>query len=146
MARLSVLCFGCLYLPQDTPSTNFCYRLSQPQGHSVARRIKSLKNPNDPLRDWTHSLPYFSAVLWASVPLHTPFEYYTTYNSNKPCEWWCCQQCRFLHVTMQKMRRKLNDSCWDTYLLSIEVVQDHAQWWVSLLVDSNFRFLLSKLV
>jgi hypothetical protein len=33
--------------PGNTPGTHFCQRLSRPQGHSVTRRIMSLKNPND---------------------------------------------------------------------------------------------------
>jgi hypothetical protein len=34
--------------PEDTPSTNLCQKLSQRQGHSMARRIMSMKKPNDP--------------------------------------------------------------------------------------------------
>ena len=30
--------------PGNTPGTHFCYRLSQPQGHSAAGRIMSMKN------------------------------------------------------------------------------------------------------
>ena len=33
--------------PGNTPSTHFCYRLSQPQGHSAIGRIMSMKNSND---------------------------------------------------------------------------------------------------
>jgi hypothetical protein len=40
VARLSALSTGCLYLPEKIPGTHFCYRLSRPQGHSVAGRIK----------------------------------------------------------------------------------------------------------
>jgi hypothetical protein len=31
--------------PEYIPGTHFCHRLSQPQGHSAARRIKSIKTP-----------------------------------------------------------------------------------------------------
>jgi hypothetical protein len=36
--------------------------LSQPQGPSVAGRIKSMKNPNDPIGNQTHDLPTCSTV------------------------------------------------------------------------------------
>ena len=41
--KLSVLCSGCLYPPVNTPGTIFCYRLSQPQGHSAAETIMSMQ-------------------------------------------------------------------------------------------------------
>ena len=34
--------------PGNIPSTHFCWRLSQPQGHSAAGRIMSMKNPVTP--------------------------------------------------------------------------------------------------
>jgi hypothetical protein len=40
----------------------FCWRLSQPQGHSVAGRIMSMKNSNDTIRNRTRDLPTCSAV------------------------------------------------------------------------------------
>jgi len=35
---------GRLFLPGDTPGTNFCWRLGRPQGHSAVGRNKSKKN------------------------------------------------------------------------------------------------------
>jgi len=39
--------------------------------HSAVR-IKSMKNPNDPIRNWTHNLPACSAVPQTAAPPHTP--------------------------------------------------------------------------
>ena len=44
--------------------------LSQSQGHSVDRRIMSMKNSNDTIRNRTHDLPACSAVPQPTVPLH----------------------------------------------------------------------------
>ena len=41
--RLSALRIGRLYSPGNIPGTHFCQRLSQPQGHSAAGRIMSMK-------------------------------------------------------------------------------------------------------
>jgi hypothetical protein len=35
--------------PGDVPGTHFCYMMNLPQDHSAARRIKSMKNPKDPI-------------------------------------------------------------------------------------------------
>ena len=45
------------------PGTHFCYRLSRPQGYSAAGRIKSMKNPNDPIWNGTSDLPAFRALI-----------------------------------------------------------------------------------
>ena len=47
MVTLSALRTGRLYLQGNIPGTHFCKRLSQPQGHSAAGRIMSMKNSND---------------------------------------------------------------------------------------------------
>jgi hypothetical protein len=33
--------------PREIPGTHFCYRLSRPQGHSAAGKIKSIEKSND---------------------------------------------------------------------------------------------------
>ena len=38
----------------------FCYRLSRPQGHRTAGRIKSIKNPNNLTGKITRNLPAFN--------------------------------------------------------------------------------------
>ena len=42
--------------PGNIPGSHFSWRLSQPQGHSAARRIKSMKNSNDTNRNRTRDL------------------------------------------------------------------------------------------
>ena len=73
VARLSALCTGHNYSPPpgDTPGTHIWYRLSQSHGHSVARRIKSMKNSHHPNENQTHELPACSMVPQPTVPLHT---------------------------------------------------------------------------
>jgi hypothetical protein len=46
VVSLSALGTGRLYHPGNIPGTHFCYRLSQPQGHSAARTIMSMKHSN----------------------------------------------------------------------------------------------------
>ena len=54
--------------PGNIPGTHFCYRLSQPQGHSAAGRIMSMKNSNDTIGNRTRDLPACSAVLQPTAP------------------------------------------------------------------------------
>jgi len=58
--------------PGYIPSIHFCYRLSQPQGHSAAGRIMSMKNSNYTIRNWTHDLPVCSAVPQPTATPCTP--------------------------------------------------------------------------
>jgi hypothetical protein len=44
------------FTPRKIPGTHFCYRLSQPQGHIVAGRIRSIKKSNDLIWNQTHDL------------------------------------------------------------------------------------------
>jgi hypothetical protein len=61
--RLATLRTGHLYAPGKIPGTHFCYRLSQPQGHNAAGRIRLMKNPNR-----TRDLPICSAVPQPTTP------------------------------------------------------------------------------
>jgi hypothetical protein len=47
MAVTSALSAGRLSTPRKTPGTHFCYRLSRPQDHSAAGRIRSTGKSND---------------------------------------------------------------------------------------------------
>ena len=49
-------------LPENTPGTHFCERLSRLQDHSVTGRFMSLKNSNDAIGNRTHDLPVCSVV------------------------------------------------------------------------------------
>ena len=58
--------------PGNIPGTHFCQRLSQPQGHSAAGRIMSMKNSSGTIRNRTRDLPACSAVLQPTEPLRAP--------------------------------------------------------------------------
>ena len=58
--------------PGNIPCSHFCYRLSQPQVHSAAGRIMSMKNSNDTNGKRTHDLPACSAVIQPTAPPSTP--------------------------------------------------------------------------
>jgi hypothetical protein len=62
LVRLSVLRTCRLYPPGNIPGTHLWSRLSQPQGHSAAGRIMSMKNSNDTIGNRTRDLPTCSAV------------------------------------------------------------------------------------
>ena len=62
LVKLSALHTSCLYSPGKIHGTHSCYRLSQPQGHSAAGRIMSMKNSNDTIRNRTRDLPACSTV------------------------------------------------------------------------------------
>jgi len=59
---LSALGTGRLYLPGNFPGTHFCWNLSQPQGHSAAGRIMSMKNSSDTIGNRTRDTAACSAV------------------------------------------------------------------------------------
>jgi len=54
--------------PGNIPGTH----LSRPQGHSVARRIMSMKKFNDAIGNRTHDLPACSAVPQPTAPPRSP--------------------------------------------------------------------------
>ena len=65
---LSALRIGRLYPPGNIPGTHFCLRLSQPQGHSAAGRIMSMKNSSYTIGNRTRDLPACSAVPQPTAP------------------------------------------------------------------------------
>ena len=72
VVRLSALRTGRVYSPVNIPGTHFCQRLSQPQGHSAAGRIMSMKNSNDTIGNRTRDLPACSAVPQPTAPPRSP--------------------------------------------------------------------------
>jgi len=74
VVRLSALRTGRLYPPGNIPGTHFGWGLSQPQGHSAAGRIMTLKNSNDTIGNRTRELPACSAVPQSTAPTPTPLE------------------------------------------------------------------------
>ena len=61
VVRLSALCTGRLYT-QEIFLVPISVRLSQPQGHSAAEKIMSMKNSRDTIGNRTRDLPACSAV------------------------------------------------------------------------------------
>ena len=59
---MSVLRPGSLNLPGNIPGTNFCKRLSRPQGQSAAGKLISTENFKDTIGNLTRYLPACSAV------------------------------------------------------------------------------------
>jgi hypothetical protein len=57
---------------ENIPGTHFCYRPSQPQGHSAAGRIMSTKNSNDTIGNRKRDLPACSAVPQPTAPPRAP--------------------------------------------------------------------------
>jgi hypothetical protein len=80
---LSALLTGCLYPAENIPGTHFCYRLGQPQGHSVAWRIMSMKKSNDTILNRNRDLPACSMVPQPTAPVQTG-----------PCTVYLCVSCR----------------------------------------------------
>jgi hypothetical protein len=72
VVRLSALCTGRLYPPPNIPGTHFYQRLNQPQGHSEARWIMSMKNSNDTIGNRTCDLPVCSTVPQPTAPPRDP--------------------------------------------------------------------------
>jgi hypothetical protein len=65
----------CLLAPSSRINckvTYFSLRLSRPQGHNSAGRIKYTKNPNDPIGNRTHEPSACSTVPQQNAPLSTP--------------------------------------------------------------------------
>jgi hypothetical protein len=62
-------------LPGIIPGTHFCYRPSQPQGHSAAGRIMYMKNSSDTIGNRTRELPVCSTVPQTTAPTLTSLAY-----------------------------------------------------------------------
>jgi hypothetical protein len=60
--KLSALCAGRPLPPRKIPGTHICQRLSRPQGHNAAGRIRSIEKSNDPIGNKTRDLPACSIV------------------------------------------------------------------------------------
>jgi hypothetical protein len=56
------------FTPRKASGTHFCYRLSWPQGHSAAGRIRSIEKSNDLIGIRTRDLPACSTVPQPTTP------------------------------------------------------------------------------
>ena len=63
---------GRLYPQEITPGSHFCLRLSRPQGHSEAGRLKSTQNLNNPNGNRSRQLPDCRAVRQPIEPPRAP--------------------------------------------------------------------------
>jgi hypothetical protein len=45
------------FTPRKIPGNNFCQKLSRPQGHSAAGRVRSIEKSNDLVGNRTRDLP-----------------------------------------------------------------------------------------
>jgi hypothetical protein len=72
VVRSSALGTGRLYFPGNIPGTHFCWGLNQPQGHSAAGSIMSMKNFSDTIGNQTRNLPACNAVPQPTAPLRSP--------------------------------------------------------------------------
>ena len=61
--------------PGDIPRTHFCCRLSRTEGHSVARKVRSMKNSSGSNENRTHDLPACSVVPQQTASPPTPLNY-----------------------------------------------------------------------
>jgi len=92
LGRLLALCTGHHYPPRNIPDAHFCQRLSRPQGHSVAGRIKSMKNSNDSIVNRNRDLPGQCAGLHLGTSVKV-FKYNgntgtdNLLNIRNPCVW-----------------------------------------------------------
>jgi hypothetical protein len=75
--------------PRNIPCTHFCQRRSQPQGHSAAERLMSMKNANNTIGNRTRDVPACSAVSQPSAPLRTHIKWkcHTKMKSSLPLQW-----------------------------------------------------------
>jgi hypothetical protein len=69
---LSALHTGCPLAPRMILGTHFCYRLSQPQGHSAAGRIRSVAKSNHLIGNGTRDLPACGIVPQATALPRAP--------------------------------------------------------------------------
>jgi hypothetical protein len=60
--KLSALRAGRPLPPRKIPGTQFCYRLSRPQGHSAAGRMKPIEKSNNLIGNRNRDLPACSVV------------------------------------------------------------------------------------
>ena len=72
ISRQLVLRTDRVYPAGNIPGTRFCWRLSQPQGHSAASRIVSMKNSSDTIGNRNRDLPACSVVPQSTAPPRDP--------------------------------------------------------------------------
>jgi hypothetical protein len=98
--RLSALRAGRSLPPRKIPDTYFCWRLSRPQGHNAAGRIRSIEKSNDLIGNRTPDLPAYSIEPQPTTLPGYPTRLYTSVNvawiSTGNC---CYRHCSWLRCT-----------------------------------------------
>jgi hypothetical protein len=84
----------------NIPSTHFCYRLSQPEGHIAAGRIMSMKNSHDTIGNRTRDLLVCSAVPQPTAPPRGPDRKHT--NSKRMLVLWTSVRYAYKRQNMEK--------------------------------------------
>jgi hypothetical protein len=100
VVRLSALRTGRLYPPWEIPGTHFCYRPSRTQNHSATGRIKSTKNPKDPIGNQTRDLTACSAVPQSTAPPRTPYSEFLYVKERDKCSHHCVSK-SYKHLTVR---------------------------------------------
>jgi len=81
VVRFSALRTGRLYPPGNIPGTYFCWRLSQPQSHSAAGRIMSMKNSNNTIGNQTRDFPIIYIYIYIHIYIYI-YIYIYSYKGN----------------------------------------------------------------
>jgi hypothetical protein len=75
--HMTVVSNGRLYSPGNIPGTHFFQWLSQPQSHSAAGSIMSMKYSSDTIGNRTRDLPTCNAVSQPAAPPRAPKQKYS---------------------------------------------------------------------
>jgi hypothetical protein len=131
VVRLSAVCTGCLYTTRNIPVTNFCYKLIRPQDRSASRRIMSMKNSNDTVRNQTHDLPACSAMPQPMAPLCGPWVVNSFWQFGESCRFHLLGLAvHYLPVSMASQPRWLECSCQCCSTISDTDLLDLCNPWV----------------
>ena len=106
VVRLSVQQNGSIYTPVDIPINQFCYRLSRPEGQSVAGRNISMKISKNIIGNRTRDLPGRSAV---PQPTAAPCALIINSVLSKLCSIWCYSNFGTLFKFLFSTFRVMND-------------------------------------
>jgi hypothetical protein len=131
VVRLSTQCTGHLYTPGNIPDAYFCKRLSQPQGHSGANRIMSMKTSSDTKGNRTCNLPTCStAPPPTALPSTSKEQWSFLKNSvNKPCLnfkqhdiWLLHSQSLFLDVIVRNFYSDANFILYNVLMIHFKII------------------------
>jgi hypothetical protein len=93
------------FTPRKIPGTHFCQRLSWPQGHSVAGRIRSIEKSNDLFGNRTRYLPACSIM-------HQPDDVLVLYHRHKLLDHIQCRPWRGRVNTLARNQTTRRPAVW----------------------------------